>query len=71
MQPGAWELDSDDESDNEWLDDIGQAVRIHLYHGPSEQNCSQWDSLWLSMYSFIHIFSIVWKTNYTGPQRVH
>ena len=31
MQPGAWELDSDDESDNEWLDDIGQAVRIYTY----------------------------------------
>ena len=27
MQPGGWEIDSDDESDNEWLDELGQAVR--------------------------------------------
>jgi hypothetical protein len=26
MQPGGWEVDSDDESDNEWLDELAQAV---------------------------------------------
>ena len=28
MQPGGWAIDSDDESDHEWLDELGQAVRF-------------------------------------------
>ena len=30
MQPGEWAVDSDDESDSEWLDELGQAVRTIL-----------------------------------------
>ena len=32
MQNGGWEIDSDDESDNGWLDDMGQAVSTMLKH---------------------------------------
>lgn len=29
MRTGDWEEDSDDESDDEWIDDLGRAVRFH------------------------------------------
>ncbi len=31
MRSGAWEVDSDDESQNEWLDELGQAVSVDMF----------------------------------------
>jgi hypothetical protein len=31
MRSGDWEVDSDDESQNEWLDELGQAVSVDMF----------------------------------------